>query len=443
MNTCAVTIAGPDRRVDLVVSTETPINELLPTFVELSVEEDGGARGGPAPVWAVAPAGRQPLPGDRTLAECGVNDGEVLVLSQLRSAAKAPPSPAAVRRAAAPAHGSPQERTEHALPERLAAPRRLSLAIQAFFDHEPEEPVVESPEPPRPSKREVLTREKQRTPAERARRSWKSTEYLDRLDRVIASPRLIRCGTVAVVSPKGGVGKTTVSALLGTLLARVRRDRAVAVDTNPDYGSLGRALAPDHRVFVDDLLDVLDQPNLTVTQLDANLGRASDGLLVLPAPTDPERMMRLDEEAYRGVIQRLQELVGLLVLDCGTGLGEPAARAAQATADQIILVSDANPSTASLVAEAAELLHTAGPPLTLVVNKMPRSSRDTRIDVGGLAQLVPDAHGLVVLADDPAGAARVAAGEFTWDDAPAAWQRSLRELAAVLASDWPALGVAG
>ena len=30
MNTCAVTIAGPDRRVDLVVSTETPISEFSP-----------------------------------------------------------------------------------------------------------------------------------------------------------------------------------------------------------------------------------------------------------------------------------------------------------------------------------------------------------------------------------------------------------------------------
>jgi len=148
-------------------------------------------------------------------------------------------------------------------------------------------------------------------------------------------------------------------------------------------------------------------------------------------------------DARRYAIQRLQELVGLLVLDCGTGLGEPAARAAQLTADQIILVSDANPSTASLVAEAAELLRTAGPPLTLVINKMPGSSRDTRIDVEGLARLVRDAHGLVVLADDPAGAARVAAGEFTWDDAPATWRRSVRELAAVLAADWPALGVSG
>ena len=49
-------------------------------------------------------------------------------------------------------------------------------------------------------------------------------------------------------------------------------------------------------------------------------------------------------------------MVGVLVLDCGTGLQEPAARAAQAAADQIVLISDAHPATASLVAEAAELL---------------------------------------------------------------------------------------
>jgi MinD-like ATPase involved in chromosome partitioning or flagellar assembly len=40
--------------------------------------------------------------------------------------------------------------------------------------------------------------------------------------------------------------------------------------------------------------------------------------MVLPAPTDPERMARLDEHAYRRVIERLQSFVGILVLDCGT-----------------------------------------------------------------------------------------------------------------------------
>ncbi len=64
-----------------------------------------------------------------------------------------------------------------------------------------------------------------------------------------------------------------------------------------------------------------------------------------------------------------------------------------------MLISDAHPSTASLVAEAAELLRTVGPPMTLVVNKMPRK-RDTRLDLEGLEGLVPDARGLVTIDED-------------------------------------------
>ena len=108
-NTCAVTIAGPDRRVDVVVSTETPIRQLIPTFVELSVEapplEDG-----PQPVWAIAPPGKQPLAPDSTLSESGIVDGAVLSLTQLRSqprrrrrrGRRTAPSPAAGRRASGP-----------------------------------------------------------------------------------------------------------------------------------------------------------------------------------------------------------------------------------------------------------------------------------------------------------------------------------------------------
>ena len=116
-----------------------------------------------------------------------------------------------------------------------------------------------------------------------ARASWRDTSYLRRLDVRIAEPRLRRCPTIAVMSPKGGVGKTTMTALLGSLLVQIRHERIVAVDTNPDYGSLGPALTPDHRVFVDDLADVLDHPNLSVSELDRKLGRAFDGLLVVPA----------------------------------------------------------------------------------------------------------------------------------------------------------------
>src|SRR4051794_16871220 len=438
--TCAVTIAGPDGRMDVVVPARTPIGELIPTFVELGAGEapDPGA---PQPVWSVAPPGSGPLPLDRTLADCGIADGAVLTLTHLRSERQAPPVPRSVHRPE-PHRGSPRERTTAALPERLAGTQRMSLAVQAFFGHEPEEPVLESALPAGGSPRDVLTKPQQRSASERAKRSWRETDYEARLGNAIRAPRLIRCATIAVVSPKGGVGKTTLTALLGSLLARERQDRIVAVDTNPDYGSLGRQLTPDHDVYVDDLVDVLDRPDLSVTALDQHLGRAFEGLMVLPAPTDPERMARLDEHAYRRVIERLQSLVGILVLDCGTGLQEPAARAAQATADQIVLVSGAQPATASLVAEAAGLLSTVGPPLTLVVNKLPTSTKEARIDLDGLEELVPDASGLVTIEDDQRAAQRVAAGDFNWQDAPETWQRSVRELAVALEADWPALGLA-
>ena len=115
-----MTIAGPDRRVDLVVSTETPISELIPTFVELSIDE-APTDNGRAPVWSVAPPGHQPLPLDRTLAQCGVADGTVLALTELRSQAMAPPSPAEVVRARPrPRRGTPRERTRPRCPRRWA-----------------------------------------------------------------------------------------------------------------------------------------------------------------------------------------------------------------------------------------------------------------------------------------------------------------------------------
>ncbi len=502
MSTLLVTVVGPEEKVDLAVPGETAIDDLMPTLLEMAVSDPRGALAGD---WTIDVEGGSALPRDRTLSQCGVVDGTVLSLRPPPGAEAADGEgqdvdgePADAGRAArfaepadpggsagAPDHaatargggqalapdvaapapfeargdragqasgsasrgapqaafsrlGSPLERTRQAVPSRMGPFERIGQTARAAFGDDPEAAVRAGREgaAPRPS---TVTVARRTTPFERVRGTWRRTDYTRRLDASIVAPRLRQAATIAVVSPKGGVGKTTITALLGSLLAHTRRDRIVAVDTNPDYGSLGPTLTPDHEVFVDDLLGLLDDPDLTVTQLDANLGRGPDGLLVLPAPTDPQRMARLHRRAYVRVIEYLQTKAGVLMLDCGTGLQEPAAQAAVLTADQLVLVSDAEPATATLVTQASKLLLKSGVPLMVVVNKY--SARGARLDIEELAKLVPKAAGMSVVEANPRGAARVAAGEFTWEDPAGPWDVTLRELASALLSQWAGLGL--
>lgn len=437
MRMLLVTVVGPQKRADLTVPGDAPIVELIPTLVDLTANgesPDGG--------WTVGPTGKEPFPATKTLLDCGVVDGSILYLQPVIAPSAATPQAA---ESAAPrlASGSPEARTRSVLPERASLVTRVGAVFRAFFrpsslvEASAGRPV--SPLPTGTPSPAALTLQLAPSPVERVRLTWRESEYRNRLMARIAVPRLRKCVTIAVVSPKGGVGKTTISALLGTLLALARRDRIVAIDTNPDYGSLGRTLTPHHGIFVDDLLDVLEHPSLTVTRLDTTLGRGPHGLMVLPAPTDPSRMARLDEDAYTRVIRRLQDLVGVIVLDCGTGLQDPASRAAMATADEIVLISDAEPATASLVAEAARRLTEARRPLFLVVNKMP--AKGGRLNVQTLAEHVPNASGLVMVAAEPHASSRLARGELNWPDAPTSWQIGIGELAVALIADWAALGL--
>ena len=357
-------------------------------------------------------------------------DGATLFLSRGDDARRDEPASAAGRRVSVE-------------PPRLGLHRRLARTIRAFLswrsgkraESAPStEPSLGGPSPASLTALPPLTR------LERARQVWRATDHVEQLDALIGGPRLTRCATIAVVSPKGGVGKTTTTALLGMMLSMLRRDRVVSIDANPDYGSLGRALVPEHRVFVDDFLTLMDSQLGAATEVEAQLGRAQHGLLVLPTPTDPARMWGLREPEYVKVIQRLSQYAGVLLLDCGTGLQEPAASAAMSNADQCILVTDADPAAASLVAEAGQLLAGSGRPITVVVNKMPQSRSFLALERFEVA--VPYASALVVIPNEPHAAGRLTTGQFDWRTAPKSWQLALRRLAVAITLEWASLGLA-
>jgi MinD-like ATPase involved in chromosome partitioning or flagellar assembly len=442
VHTSVITLRHPKGSVKLNVPTDIPIDELMPDFLDVTQQPDSDG-------WLLARAGGPPYPVDKTLADLGVDEDMVLVLHEPTGApAPAPPpvqpaqtleAPLLPRDGVAPDRPV-SARSARTLPEQLSSLARARIALRALGTRTPMRPdaadraVGSVPDPA------TFTLPARVSPFARVRAAWAHTEYERRLEQMILALRLRRCVTIAVVSPKGGVGKSTTTALLGSLLAFLRRDRVVAVDTNPDWGSLGRRLVPDHPIFIDDLLaGPLREGQLSATHLDAQLGRGPDGLMVAPAPTDPDRACALDEAAYRTLFARLGDLVGTLVLDCGTGLGSPAARAALGCADQLVLVADGEPDTASLVAEAAEKLEQHAPPLVLVVNKLDRSSR---VDVGALEREVDFARGIVRVPTNRTGADQLHASRFSWKQAPAAWQAPARELAALLAADWRRLEIA-
>src|SRR4051794_27212569 len=87
--------------------------------------------------------------------------------------------------------------------------------------------------------------------------------------RIRTLPGVTRPNVVAVVSPKGGVGKTTSTFVLGNLLATHLKLRVVAVDANPDFGTLAR-LSPDQRRSSRSLADLLEDADRLKTAAELN-----------------------------------------------------------------------------------------------------------------------------------------------------------------------------
>lgn len=185
---------------------------------------------------------------------------------------------------------------------------------------------------------------------------------------------LTRCNHVAVVSPKGGVGKTTCTFLAGDILARELRLRVIAVDANPDYGTLG-SLAPDpvrSDRSLADLLGSLDRIG-SPGELRPFVSPLESGLHLLAAPGRAEVTATMTAESYEQLVGFLDRFYEVILLDLGTGLTDPIARYALENADQTLVVSTPEWVTADRVLHALDDLGgtLAEDCLTLILNQAP------------------------------------------------------------------------
>lgn len=183
-----------------------------------------------------------------------------------------------------------------------------------------------------------------------------------------------RTNTIASVSPKGGVGKTTCTFVISNLLASHFKLRALAIDTNPDHGTLA-SLAPD-RCRVDrslsDLLNDLDGIH-SAPELFPYVSRLPSGLHVLASPTNPHVMKDLTPERYGDLLAFLSRYYDVVMLDLGTGITEPLPQFAIERADQVVVISTPEFVTVDKVLGALDYLRgdQGRDRLTLALNMAP------------------------------------------------------------------------
>ncbi|HEX4248637.1 MAG TPA: AAA family ATPase, partial [Pseudonocardia sp.] len=141
---------------------------------------------------------------------------------------------------------------------------------------------------------------------------------------------------IAVSSLKGGVGKTTVSAVLGLTLAEYRGDRVVALDANPDAGTLADRLTGEIGVTVRQMLDNIDSiDSLTaVSHYTSLAGR----LQVLASEQDPAMSEAFNRGEYEQICAVLARFYNIIITDSGTGLVHSAMEGTLALADSLVVV---------------------------------------------------------------------------------------------------------
>ncbi|MGH3251477.1 MAG: AAA family ATPase [Trebonia sp.] len=143
---------------------------------------------------------------------------------------------------------------------------------------------------------------------------------------------------VAVLSLKGGVGKTTVTVGLGATLASLRGDRVIAVDANPDRGTLSDKVRPQTPATIRDLLNERAMIG-RYADVRALTSQAPSRLEILASDRDPGVSVAFSADDYRAVAGVLEHYYSVCITDCGTGLLHSAMTGVLELADQIVLVS--------------------------------------------------------------------------------------------------------
>ncbi|MFD5312385.1 MinD/ParA family ATP-binding protein, partial [Streptomyces ardesiacus] len=170
---------------------------------------------------------------------------------------------------------------------------------------------------------------------------------------------VLSCYRIAVISLKGGVGKTTTTTALGSTLATERQDKILAIDANPDAGTLGRRVRRETGATIRDLVQAIPYLN-SYMDIRRFTSQASSGLEIIANDVDPAVSTTFNDEDYRRAIDVLGQQYPIILTDSGTGLLYSAMRGVLDLADQLIIISTPSVDGASSASTTLDWLSAHG-----------------------------------------------------------------------------------
>ncbi|WP_235940836.1 MinD/ParA family ATP-binding protein [Paramicrobacterium fandaimingii] len=175
----------------------------------------------------------------------------------------------------------------------------------------------------------------------------------------IAKPFVGSARFVPVLTRKGGVGKTTVSLLLGMALADARDDRVIAIDANPDRGTLLGRIGGQSDYTVRDV--IRRKNDITgYTEFSTLVARDETRLDVLASDSDPAATAAFGDDDYATVATLASRYYSMVLTDSGTGMVHDVMRATIERADSVVIVSGTSIDEARLTSETISWLEANG-----------------------------------------------------------------------------------
>lgn len=146
---------------------------------------------------------------------------------------------------------------------------------------------------------------------------------------------------IASISVKGGVGKTRVTAGVGTVFADERKQPVIAIDADTTYGGLGRFVDPKALRSIGDLLAakdvVVDYPKARHFT-----GQNRQGLEVLPGNQNVANPMELSKKVFYDTVELTRRFYQLALVDCGAEVETEFFKTVLSNTDALMIIGSCN-----------------------------------------------------------------------------------------------------